>query len=217
MDYKPSVLVVDDEKTLCNLICLELEEEGYICDSTTRAKNALKKIKKHKYDLVLLDIRLPEMSGIDLLKEIKKCHPEMIIIMLTAVNDLDTAVEVIKLGASDYIVKPFTHNRLLASISAVLYNCTHNRVFYHKHPISAYDDSLEKSEESIFQIINNIARGVDAQVNNFDHHSKLVIKKTADITRRLNLPEKIIEEWVVANKELESAKVREFKEIARET
>ena len=213
MDYKLSVLVVDDEKTLCNLICLELEEEGYICDSTTRAKNALKKIKKHKYDLVLLDIRLPEMSGIDLLKEIKKCHPEMIIIMLTAVNDLDTAVEVMKLGASDYIIKPFTLDKLEASISTVLRNRNPQCKVYNTIP-SLIDTEYDNSAKSrSLSEINAIAFGVDAQVDYFDFHSRIVTDKTVELARWLGLPRREIKKWAVARDELYNERNRKIRSV----
>ena len=118
----PVSLIVDDEKSVCDLLYEQLECAGYACDYVQNAEDALVKLEKKYYDVTLLDIRLPRMSGIDLLKILTKCYPMTAVVMMTAVNDLDVAVEVMKLGASDYICKPFTFDKLNTGIEMALRN-----------------------------------------------------------------------------------------------
>ena len=161
--------------------------------------------------MAFLDIKLPGMSGIDLLKIVKKRYQTTAIIMLTAVNDLDTAAEAMKLGASDYIVKPFTFNKINVSISTVFKNrephCTVSNIV-----LSMGDTDCRKNTNGHPPSeINYIAYGVDAQVDYFDFHSKIVTEKTVDLARWLGLPEKEIRKWVVAQDELYSERDRRIK------
>ncbi len=117
---KPNVLIVDDEQVVCDLLHDELSERGYLCTTVLSGDDALGKLAKQDFDVVLLDIRLPGMSGMEVLREIWLNHGNTATIMITAVNDVDTAVEAMKLGASDYIVKPFDLDRVNTSIRAAL-------------------------------------------------------------------------------------------------
>ena len=120
MHDKPMILVVDDEETICDLIYDGLVEEGFTCDIASNASDALTKLERQSYDIALLDIVLPGISGVDLLKMIESRSPTTAIIMVSGMNDLQTAVEIMKMGASDYIVKPFTLNQLNSSINTLL-------------------------------------------------------------------------------------------------
>ncbi len=101
-----SILVVDDEMIVRQSLSNWLMEEGYSVETAENGKDAYFKIKKKKYDLVLADIKMPEMDGIELLELGKKFDPELQFIVMTAYASVDTAVKAIKEGAFDYIVKP---------------------------------------------------------------------------------------------------------------
>ncbi len=116
----PRVLIVDDEQVVCDLLHDELSEGGYQCTTVLSGDDALAKLAAQDFDVVLLDIRLPGMSGMEVLREIWLNHGNTATIMITAVNDVGTAVEAIKLGASDYIVKPFGLNKIDTSIRTAL-------------------------------------------------------------------------------------------------
>ena len=101
------VLIVDDEQVVCDLLSEELTERGYLCTAVLSGQEALAKTKEEHFDLVLLDVRLPGMSGMEVLRKLSEERPSFPVIMITALNDASTAVEAMKLGAYDYIVKPF--------------------------------------------------------------------------------------------------------------
>ena len=100
------ILVVDDEMIVRQSLSNWLMEEGYSVETAENGKDAYIKIKKKKYDLILADIKMPEMDGIELLELGKKFDPELQFIVMTAYASVDTAVKAIKEGAFDYIVKP---------------------------------------------------------------------------------------------------------------
>ena len=116
------ILVVDDEKDMRWLLSNFLKEDGYTIYEAEDCGHALNFIKKDSPpDLILLDLRIPgEMDGIDLLKEIKTTMPEIQVIILTAYGNIGSAVEAIKLGAYDYLPKPFENERLRLTIKRAL-------------------------------------------------------------------------------------------------
>jgi len=195
---RPVVLIVDDEEAICDLVCEELTEEGYVCDVASNADDALAKLKRHRFDVALLDIKLPGMSGMDLLKTIAKCYQITAIVMITAVNDLNTAVEAMKLGASDYIVKPFTLDKLDASITRALEKRKPHCTVYDTIPGMGDADYGKNANGRSLSAMNAIAYGVDARVDYCDFHSKIVTGKTVDLARWLGLPGKEIKKWAVA-------------------
>ncbi len=209
----PAVLIVDDEEAIRDLICEELTEAGYICDIASNVDEALTKLGTNNFDLALLDIKLPGMSGMDLLKMIGELYQMIKIIMMTGVNDLDTAVEAMKLGASDYIVKPFTLDKLIASIATVLKNKKPHCAIYNTIPGMGDADYGKNAKSRSLSEINAIAYGVDAQVDYFDSHSKIVTDKTVDIAHQLDLPGIEIKEWAVARDQLYSERDRRIKSM----
>jgi len=117
---KVSVLIVDDEPMVCDLLDEVLSGQGYLCAKVPSGRRAVVELENKEYDVVLLDIRLPGMSGIDVLREIWLNHPETAAIMITVVDDVSTTIEAMKWGASDYIVKPFDIDRVIASVGTAL-------------------------------------------------------------------------------------------------
>ena len=210
---RPTVLIVDDEDAVCELICDGLDEEGYVCDVASNADDALAKLKKQGFDVALLDIKLPGMSGIDLLKTVENCYQTTAVVMITGVNDASTAVEAMKLGASDYIVKPFTLDKIIVSINAVLKNKKPPCAVYHTIPVMGDSDYGKNAKSRSLSEINAIAYGVDAQVDYFDFHSKIVTDKTVELARQLDLPGREIKKWVVARDQLYSERDRRIKSM----
>ena len=106
------VLIVDDEKDFVEIFALRLEEAGERVSSAHSGKECLKILSEKEIDVVILDIRMPGMDGIETLKEIKKGYPLVEVIMLTGHGTTETAVEGMKLGAFDYLIKPADFNDL---------------------------------------------------------------------------------------------------------
>ncbi len=189
MDSKKSrVLIVDDEQVVCDLLCDELSERGYLCTAVLSGDDALTKLAKEDFGVVLLDIRLPGMSGMEVLREIWLNYRNMAVIMITAVNDVDTAVLSMKWGASDYIVKPFDLVRIDTSIRTAL-------------------ETKQAAKES-FTEMDAIARGVEAKLDPFAAFSKVVTERTVKIARQLDLPEEEIQRWAAEKAEFVSKKNR---------
>jgi DNA-binding NtrC family response regulator len=117
---KSSILVVDDEDALRTVLSSELMNEGYEVRSASDGDEAITEIQKSPFDLVLLDIKMPRMNGFEVLKFIKESHPKAKVVMLTGFADLKNAIESKKLGADDFVSKPYDLVDLLTTIERVL-------------------------------------------------------------------------------------------------
>ncbi|WP_062351810.1 response regulator transcription factor [Bacillus kwashiorkori] len=117
---KHSILVVEDEEKILRLLELELEYEGYIVGKAADGIEALEAYRNKQWDLILLDVMLPGISGIELLRRIRSNDPYTPIILLTAKSSVEDKVSGLDLGANDYITKPFVIEELLARIRANL-------------------------------------------------------------------------------------------------
>ncbi|MBA7618921.1 Regulator of RpoS [subsurface metagenome] len=174
-DKKARVLIVDDEQVVCDLLYEDLSDRGYLCATALNGDEALKNLAKQDFDVVLLDIRLPGMSGMEVLREIWLNHSHTATIMITAVNDVNTAVEAMKLGASDYIVKPFELDRVDTSIRTAL----ETKQAVKKPPAE----------------VEAIARGVEAKLDPFSAYSKVVTQRTVEVAQHLGIGEEEIQRW----------------------
>jgi DNA-binding response OmpR family regulator len=101
------ILVVDDEIAICNLLKDFLAAKGYEVYTALDGRTAITKLKKDRPHIVLLDIMMPGMDGIETLRAIKKINPRVVVIMITAIADNELGLRTLKLGAYDYICKPF--------------------------------------------------------------------------------------------------------------
>jgi two-component system response regulator AtoC len=112
-------LIVDDEAVVRNAIGRALRDKGISSVPAASAYEAMDKLTDQSYDLVLLDVRMPDMDGMETLKRIRSLYPELSVIMITGYPSIDTAVNCIKLGALDYLVKPFRLDDLEASLKKI--------------------------------------------------------------------------------------------------
>ncbi len=117
---RPEILVVDDSKTLLTMMKEFLEDEDYSVKTASSAEDALPIIEKGKLDLVIMDIKMPGMSGLEALAEIKKIAPKLSIIIMTAYGTTQTAIEAMKHGAYDYVTKPFNNKEFKNLITKAL-------------------------------------------------------------------------------------------------
>jgi DNA-binding NtrC family response regulator len=108
MENSAHILIVDDQINTCKSLQAILKKSGHISDYTLRPEEALKMIRDGHYDLVISDIRMPGMDGMQLLEELKKLQPSLVVIMITGYATIKSAVEAIQKGAYDYLPKPFT-------------------------------------------------------------------------------------------------------------
>jgi DNA-binding response OmpR family regulator len=115
-----NMLVVDDEPELRQALLNQFTEEGFAVDTAEDGDVALGKIGKNRYDIVLLDLNMPRMNGMTVLTEMKKLNKYPHVVVLTIVDDLAKARECVRLGASDYLSKPYDPEELLHVVIKVL-------------------------------------------------------------------------------------------------
>jgi DNA-binding NtrC family response regulator len=119
-DKRTTILVVDDNQELRNILCEKLNSMGYQCHVAGSAEDALVKLGERPFDILLLDVKLPGKSGIDLLKDLEPCGPDMAVIIISAVVDPDTVGQANKLWPCDYIIKPFNLDEVTLSVGKML-------------------------------------------------------------------------------------------------
>ncbi len=117
---KPSILVVDDDNIILDSLCEFLNIEGYLTSGVQSFKRAVEKLKNQDFSLVITDVNMPDGDGFDLLKLIKKNHPQTVVIIITGYGTIESAVEAIKLGAYDYLTKPIIDDELLLAVGRAI-------------------------------------------------------------------------------------------------
>src|SRR5256885_11498261 len=117
MPEQPKVLVVDDEESVVVTIKAILQLDGYNVATTTSGAKARAMVREAEYDLVLTDLRLEDGDGLDVLKAVRERYPETVTIMLTGYASLESAIQAIRAGAYDYLVKPSEVEELRATVA----------------------------------------------------------------------------------------------------
>ncbi len=156
---KGAILVVDDEAPVRDIVSRMLRSKGYECAIASDGKEALDVMAKRDFDVLLLDIKMPGLSGIEVLPQIIAGHPDSCVIMATAVVDLQAAVEAMKLGAYDYLTKPFSLDTLTMRVEKALERkrlVKENR----DYRIRLAEQALRESEEQYSALVENIADAV---------------------------------------------------------
>lgn len=120
MAVKNKILVVDDEDALRTVLSAELEGEGYQVATAADGQEAINILGTSAFDLILLDIKMPNVDGFEVLRFVKEKHPKTKVIMLTGFADLKNAIESKKLGAEDFVSKPYDLVDLLTTVERVL-------------------------------------------------------------------------------------------------
>ncbi|MCE5335789.1 MAG: response regulator [Desulfobacteraceae bacterium] len=118
MSARPKVLIVDDEERFRTTLRKLLGVRDIDASDVGSAREALAEIESNSYDVVLLDVRMPEMNGIEALAKIKKEHPAIEVIILTGHASVDTAVEIMKLGGFEYLLKPCPIDELVGKVES---------------------------------------------------------------------------------------------------
>ncbi|MGC7870743.1 sigma-54-dependent transcriptional regulator [Desulfosporosinus sp. SYSU MS00001] len=117
----PKILVIDDEERMCWALERALNHEGYQVMTATRGLEGIQLAQESEPSLVILDLKMPDLDGIEVLKELKSLHPNVPVIMITAHGTIDTAIEAMKIGALDYITKPFKLEKIKVQVQQALH------------------------------------------------------------------------------------------------
>ena len=192
---KARILVVDDEFSVRHFVSGKLIDEGHKCTVACDGASALRKLSAHQFDLALLDIRMPGKSGTDVLREIQVKYPDTAAIMVTAVADVETAIESMNMGAYDYIVKPVDLNMLVVSVDKALDKrrlILENRR-YQLHLEEKVAAQTEKIRKSFLNSITSLAYALEAKDKYTSGHSQRVTETAVAIARELGMSEESIE------------------------
>ena len=158
------VLVVDDEENFRHILSVILKKEKYEVDTASNGDEALQKISSDPFDQVLCDIRMPGMDGLDFLKEVHKMEAGMNVIMMSAYGTLDTAIEAMKLGAYDYISKPFKPDEIILTLrKAEERERLRKEIELLRKEVKkeySFDNIVSKNEkmQQIFEVIQKVAQ-----------------------------------------------------------
>ncbi len=115
-----SIIIVDDDESMCRSLTLIFEKKGYETETAGTGREALEKASERFFNVALLDIKLPDMEGVELLSPLKEMHPDMLVIMVTAYASLETAMRALNEGAYAYITKPLNMDQVLATVRETL-------------------------------------------------------------------------------------------------
>jgi DNA-binding NtrC family response regulator len=122
MNRKESILIVDDDESSHRSLTLIFGRKGYETETAGTGREAIEKAQRRFFNLALLDIKLPDMQGLELLAPLKHLHPDMLVIMVTAYASTKTAIRAMNEGASAYITKPLDMDEVLATVNQALAN-----------------------------------------------------------------------------------------------
>ena len=148
MNRNARILAVDDDENIRKVVVAILEDEGYVVESVGTAKEAIEKSRRKFYNLALIDIRLPDMEGIELLTKFRETTPRMRKVIVTGYPTLQNAVDAVNKGADAYIVKPFDVKKVLRTI---------------QEQLSKQQDEREYSQDRVAEFIEARVKELDTE------------------------------------------------------
>jgi len=196
------ILIVDDEVATCEVLAQRLSKEGYSCVVAHNGKEALHHFYKEKFSLMISDIKMPEMDGLELLKKVKTLGPQMMVIMMTGYAEVDTVVKALHFGAYDFILKPFDLDLVVFSVKKALDKKRLEEV------VADYDQHLEELVEdrtadlrraygmlkkSHLDSVKMLVEAIDAKDAYTRGHSDRVRKWSVALAEKLGFSEKKLE------------------------
>jgi putative nucleotidyltransferase with HDIG domain len=183
------ILVVDDEAMVRKLLCQKLSREGYQCDEAGSADQALVKLKEVAVELVILDIKMPGKSGVELLPEIKAGYPDTAVMMATALTDVNIVTQCMKQGAYDYICKPFDLSEVVLSVEGVLNKRKLELEIrkYQKHLEQRVGEQTKEVRKVFLGAIEALAFAIEAKDKYTAGHSRRVTEIAVAIGKELGL------------------------------
>jgi two-component system response regulator AtoC len=164
MEHRVHIMIVDDEEIVRESLTGWLQEDGYEVESAENGMKALELLPSKEWNLAMVDLKMPGMDGIQLMDEMKKSRPDMIIIIMTAYATVDTAVKAMKKGAYDYIVKPFNPEDLSLTIRKIIEHqkLVKENIYLRKELKKQYmlHDMISKNHKmlEIFELVKTVAK-----------------------------------------------------------
>ena len=194
-------LLVDDEEAICALLSHRLAREGYQCRTCQSASEALELMKQGEFDVVISDLRMPGMSGMELLRKVRAQYPRVTFVVATGEGDVRVGIEAMKEGAADYLLKPFQMEAVVVSVARALENQRLSR------EIEEYRKNLEKMveqrtkqlqaatkriESTYDETLEALGAALDLRDTETEGHSRRVSRYCLEIARAMGLsPEQL--------------------------
>ena len=192
---KVKILIVDDEAGIRDILSRKLSSAGFQCLTAPDGLNAMKLLKSAQPDVVLLDVTMPGKSGAAVLKDIKAKYPDIAVIMVTAVADVQVVISLMKAGAYDYVIKPVELNVLLFSIGRALEKRKlklENRE-YQLHLEQKVAQQTNKIRQAFLNAIKSLANALDAKDKYTHGHSERVTETAVAIAREMAMSQDTID------------------------
>jgi putative nucleotidyltransferase with HDIG domain len=196
------VLAVDDESAACRLLSLILAAPAFQCTTASNGEEALIALQREHFDAVISDLHMPGMSGMELLTEVRRCHPHVAFLVTTGVDDVDVGIQAMRCGADDYLVKPLRDSAVLASLE----NALHKRQLeqqiehYRQHleemvaeRTGQLQSALQQIERSYEDTLQALGAAIDLRDNETAGHSQRVCRYSLEIARAMGWSDKQLE------------------------
>jgi putative two-component system response regulator len=199
------ILIVDDEKMIYSVLARRLSKEGYGCVMANNGREALGHFYKDNFSLIISDIRMPEMNGLELLKNVKAVRPNMMFIIMTAYPEIEMAVEAIRLGATDFIIKPVDLELVAFSVKKAVEQKKMEEEIetHHKNLEKLVEERTSKLQQALLVIkkghldsVRVLAGAIDAKDPYTRGHSDRVRKMSMRIAMKMGFSEEKLENLV---------------------
>jgi cyclic di-GMP phosphodiesterase len=196
------ILIVDDEEMICSVMSRRLTREGYFCVTAHNGKEALNYFYKDSFSLIISDIKMPEMDGIELLEKVKAVDPNAMVIMITAYPEIDLAVEAMRLGAYDFIIKPADLELVVLSVKRAFEKkrLEEELEVYHKNLEGLVEERTVKLQQAYRTLkkayldsVKVLAEAIDAKDPYTRGHSDRVRRMSLRIATSLGFTEERVE------------------------
>ncbi len=186
---KGQILIVDDEVYIQEILKSTLEDAGYECVALSNAEEALSELATRSFDLAFTDIRMPGKQGTELLQDIRAAYPEVVVVMITALDSAGMAIESMRLGAYDYIVKPFNLDQVLVSAHRALdkRRLENANREYQKYLLQVADERAAETRRLFYSMTQVFIHLLDLKAPFNEGHSLRVAEKARYVARELRM------------------------------
>ncbi|HYL83062.1 MAG TPA: HD domain-containing phosphohydrolase [Candidatus Angelobacter sp.] len=196
------VLLVDDEPAACKLLSLILAPPAFHCSTADSGEEALVALQGERFDAVISDLRMPGISGMELLTEVRRSYPHMAFLVTTGVDDVDIGVQAMRCGADDYLVKPLLESAVLASLENALHKWQlEEEVEHYRRRLEEMvaertgqlQAALRQIERSYEDTLQALGAAIDLRDNETAGHSRRVCRYSLEIARAMGWPDQQLE------------------------
>ena len=200
---REQILIVDDEEMIRDLLSSALVQESYVCHHAANVDEAFAILGEQPVDLVISDIMMPGRSGVELLRDLKKVNPDIAVLMITGLSDMNTAMECVHLGADDYITKPFGINRVVLTVKNLIErrclalekkNYQVSLEFKVMEQTAQIRKTMSELSSAYDNTLTALVKALDAREREVGSHSERVMNYTTFLGGKLGLAGKELQE-----------------------